>query len=354
MLDKMYYGNTAQDWFIALGIIIGGVIASKIIYWMFKNVMRKLTAKTKSDLDDIIVDTLEEPLSLAVVIWGLWMGLGWLTLSEKVQFVLNKGLYLIILITIAWFITRIFDALVKAYLVPLTEASENDLDDQILPIIRKGVKIVVWIVAIIVGMDNAGYDIGAILAGLGIGGLAMAMAAKDMVANLFGSFTVFTDRPFTVGDRIKVAGVDGTVKEIGLRSTRLTTLEGRVVTIPNAEFQNSVIENISSEPSRKVSMTLGLTYDMDANKIQKALEVLDGIASANTSLDSGYKLAFSGFGDFSLNILFIYYIRKGEDILGTNTAVNLEILKQFTVEGLDMAFPTQTLQHLPVEVISGK
>lgn len=354
MLDKTFYGNTVTEWLIALGIIIGGVIASKIIYWVFKNVMRKLTEKTKTQLDDIIVDMVEEPLSLAIVVYGMWLGLGTLALSERLQFWIDKGIYLVVLITVAWFITRIFDALVQAYLVPLTEASDNDLDDQILPIIRKGIKMVVWVVAIIVGMDNAGYDVGAILAGLGIGGLAMAMAAKDMVANLFGSFTVFTDRPFTVGDRIAVGGVDGTVGEVGLRSTRLTTLAGRTVTIPNAKFQNSMIENISSEPTRKVSITLGLTYDMDDAKMQKGLDVLNDIASSNSSLDGGHKVGFSGFGDFSLNLLFIYYIKKGEDILGTQTAVNMEILKQFTAEGLDMAFPTQTLQHLPVEVVSGK
>ena len=137
----------------------------------------------------------------------------------------------------------------------MVEESDNTLDDQLLPIVRKGTKFSLWAVGIIVALNNAGYDVGALIAGLGIGGLALAMAARDTVSNVFGGFTIFTDRPFTLNDRIKVSGFDGTVDEIGIRSTRLRTLAGTLVTIPNSTFSGSAVENSSAEPSRGVVMT---------------------------------------------------------------------------------------------------
>lgn len=345
MLDKTYYGNTIWEWSIALGIIVASLVVGKIVYWIFKNVMRKLTARTKTKVDDILVDTVEEPLTFGLVVLGIGIGLGRLTLPETAEFWLDKGIYILVIIAAAWFITRFFDAIVHHYIKPLADKSESDLDDQILPIVSKGVKMMVWVVAVIVGLDNAGYDVGAILAGLGIGGLAMAMAAKDMVSNLFGGFTVFTDRPFTVGNRIVVDGIDGTVVEVGLRSTRLKTLEGRIVTLPNAVFQNSSVENISSEPGRKVVTTIGLTYDMDETQMQQAIDILNDIAAGNAHLDGKHRVGFSGFGDFSMNLIFIYWINKGSDIIETNTEVNMAILKRFTEAGLEMAFPTQTVYH---------
>jgi MscS family membrane protein len=180
----------------------------------------------------------------------------------------------------------LFDALVKEYLAPRVSGTDSDLDDQLLPIARKGVKVTVWAIAIVVGLNNAGYDVGALIAGLGLGGLAFAMAAKDSVANLFGGFTVFTDKPFTIHDRIVVNGFDGTVEEIGIRSTRLKTLAGRIVTIPNAVFANEAIENISSEPGRKITVDLGLTYDTTAEQLENAMKIIKEIALANEDIEN--------------------------------------------------------------------
>ena len=181
------------------------------------------------------------------------------------------------------------------------------------------------------------------LAGLGIGGLVFALAAQDSVANLFGGFTIFIDKPFKLRDRIKINGFDGTIKEVGIRSTKLVTLEGRTVTVPNKVFTGSPIENVSSEPTRKVVLNLGLTYDMDDKKIVQAMDILQKIVDDNEGIEESPKIAFNQFGDFALNILFIYYIKKGSDILGTQTEINLEILKQFNKNKLEFAFPSQTI-----------
>lgn len=160
---------------------------------------------------------------------------------------------------------------------------------------------------------------------------------------MFGGFTVFTDRPFVVNDRVKVLGFDGYIREIGVRSTRLQTLEGRMVTIPNSTFQDTAVENVTVEPSRKVPMEIGLTYDMTPAQMRRAMEILREIAGAHGGLTDDTKCAFTGFGDSAMSITFIYYIKKEADIMQTQTEINLAILDRFTAEGLDMAFPTQTI-----------
>jgi MscS family membrane protein len=217
------------------------------------------------------------------------------------------------------------------------------MDDQLIPVIRKGLRAVVWILGILVALNNAGYNVGALLAGLGIGGLALAMAAKDTVANIFGGITIFTDKPFKINDRVKLSGFDGTISEIGIRSTRLKTLEGRIVTIPNSKFTDGMVENVTVEPWRKVVLKLGLVYETSVEKMEKGMDLLREIATNNSDLEDNHIVGFNDFGTSALGIIFIYYIKKGSDILATQTSINLEIMKKFESHGLEMAFPTQTI-----------
>ncbi len=344
-LAKEFYHNTISDWGISLLIILGAIVAGKILYWFFGNIIKKLTEKTKTKIDDIIVDMVEEPIVLALAIVGMWYGLHRLDFPENWYLFMGKVYHILIAINITWLVARLVDAIIGEYIVPLAEKTESSLDDQIIPVVRKGLRSVIWILGIIVALNNAGYDVGALIAGLGIGGLALAMAAKDSVANIFGGIMIFTDKPFKVGDRIKINGFDGTITEVGIRTSRMRTLEGRLVTIPNSLFTGDMVENVSAEPSRKVILNLGLTYDMKAEQMEKGIAILKEIAKVNNDVNDDYMVSFNAFGDFSLGIIFIYYIKSGSDNLDTQTAINLEILKQFAANGLDMAFPTQTIYH---------
>ena len=344
-LTKTFYGNTIDQWLISFGIIIAALLVGKILYWFFSNILRRLTDKTATTFDDIVLDMIEEPIVLAATIFGVWVGLERLTFPEQVDTWLGYGMKGVIILSATWLVARLIDSLIRAYLVPLAEKSENDLDDQLLPIFQRSAKVAIWAVGIIVALNNAGYDVGALIAGLGIGGLALAMAARDTVSNVFGGFTIFTDRPFTINDRIRVSGFDGNIREIGLRSTRLQTLSGTVVTIPNSKFADSPVENVSAEPSRKVVLELGLTYDTSPEKMEEAMATLRAIAEANEGLEEKVVIGFTAFGDFAMTLLFIYYITKDADIVGTQTEINLEILRQFNEKALEFAFPTQTILH---------
>ena len=346
--DYSLFGNTMDKWLLALIITLLAVVVARTIYWLIEKYVKKLTEKTQTKIDDILVNTVEKPMVTASALAGIWLGVNSLDFPASVDHWVNAFFAVIITFVGAWLVARLFDSLVDEYIAPILANTETDLDDILLPILRRGVKIIIWVMAIIMALDNAGYDITTVLAGLGVGGLALALAAQDSAKNIFGVFTIFTDTPFKVGERVKIGGYDGTITEIGLRSTKLKTLEGRTVFVPNADFSDKAVENVSSEPSRKVVLNLGLTYDMDAAKIEQAMTVLEEIATANAEdIEEGPSIGFNAFGDFALNVVFVYYIKKGSDILGTQTQVNLEILKRFADGGVEMAFPTQTILTKP-------
>jgi len=352
-LEKTFYGNTFTEWLIALGIIVVAVLVGKILYWIFGTVLRRLTAKTKTRFDDIVLDMIEEPIVLAATLFGVWLGLQRLVFPETVNTWIGNVFQGVIILSATWLVARLVDSMIREYLLPLAEKSETDLDDQLLPILQRSVKTAIWILGVVVALNNAGHNVGAIIAGLGIGGLALAMAAKDTVSNVFGGFTIFTDRPFMINDRVRFGGFDGTVREIGLRSTRLQTLAGTLVTIPNSKFADTPVENVSAEPSRKVVLNLGLTYDTTPEQMEEAMATLRSIAEGNDDLEEDVIIGFNAFGDFAMNVLFIYYIKKESDIVGTQTAVNLAVLKEFNAKGLEFAFPTQTVLHQALEAPQG-
>jgi MscS family membrane protein len=343
ILNTTYYGNTVAQWTLALLIILASVIVAKLFYWISTHIIKKLTAKTKTDIDDLIVDMAEEPLVAIFVIISTWYSISTLSFTETVETWIWNVFQFVLIIVIAWMITRMFDSFYKKYLLPMAQKSKSTLDDELLPIVRRGTDAVIWVIAIIIALNNAGYNVNALIAGLGIGGIAFAMAAKDTISNIFGGVTIFTDHPFKVGDRIQIDGFDGTVKEVGIRSTRLETLQGRIVTIPNSKFADNSVENVSLEPTRKIVLNLGLTYDTKPQKMELAMKILKEVVKKNKKVKDDALISFNSFGDFALGILCIYYIKKGENILEAQTEVNMEILKRFNKEKLEFAFPTQTI-----------
>ena len=343
VLHQEFYGNSILNWAIAVGILILSFVVVKMLYWIFSNVIRRLTSKTKTNLDDVLIDKLEKPLTYLVLILGYWISIHYLVFKEEVELVLENVAYFLLVIDVTAILSRIVDALITEIIMPISEKSDSSFDNQLIPVIQKGVRSIIWILGIIIGLDNIGFDITAMIAGLGIGGLALALAAQDSVKNIFAGIMIFLDTPFRIKDRIQVDGFDGIVEEVGLRSTRLRTLEGRIVTIPNSRFTDNSVTNVTSQPTLKVKLNLGLTYDTDEVQMQKAIDILEDIVKNQEAITDDYAAGFNGFGDFSLNILFIYYVKPDSHWLDTQTLVNKEILRRFNKEGLEFAFPTQTI-----------
>jgi len=337
IFTKTFYGNTIFDWTQTALIIVGALVLGKVLYWLIGKTVKQMASKTKTRFDDIIVDMAEEPFVFSVIIFGIWYGLKNLTLSKATGIVVNGGIQALLILDVAWLITRMFDALVKEYLVPFAKKTESELDDYIISIIRKGVKISVWIIAIIMSMDNAGFDVYSILAGLGIGGLAFALAAKDVVENFFGSIAIFLDKPFRVGDRIQACGYDGVVISVGLRSTRIRTrYEGRIVTIPNQMIAGADIVNVETENGRQVFSVYRLTPDMDEKQVSSAMEILKKIVESDEDTSEKVVSGFFAITEYSRDIMLLYWVKPEVSNLKTRTRINLEIIKQFKENNIEL------------------
>lgn len=355
MLDQTYLGNTIEVWLYSFGIITISAIVGKTLYWICGTYFKKWTKNKEIELGYIFVDMIEEPLSLAIVLTGVYFGVENLHISDFVDKWTSKIFYILTLCNCAWFVTRFLDILVETYVTPFIKKTEMLLDDHILFIVMKMVKFAVWSMAIIIGADNAGYDIKTVLTGLGIGGMAFALAAKDTISNLFGGITIFVDKPFKVKERIIINQKEGHVEEIGFRSTKIRTLEGRIVYIPNKSVADDVIVNISRESARRIKSYINLTYDTSPEQMEKAIQILKEVAGSHQHTRPEVQAAFETFSSSSLDILFIYYIYKpqetGTPIVEVRSEINLEILRRFNDEGIDFAFPTQTINISNIEKI---
>jgi MscS family membrane protein len=204
--------------------------------------------------------------------------------------------------------------------------------------------VAIVIAAILMTAENLGLDIKTLLAGLSVGGLALGLAAQDTVANLFGAVAIFLDKPFHLGDRIKVESVDGVVETIGLRSTRIRSLDGHLVTVPNKLMGNAIITNITRRPTIKTEMNFGLTYDTPVEKVKRATMLLEEIFQSNPKT-ADLIISFNKFGDSALNI-FVVHVWSGTDAkqhFREMQELNLKIKERFDVEKIEFAFPTQTV-----------
>lgn len=337
ILTKTYYGNTVLQWLTTFGIIVCALVVGRIIYWLIGKTVKRMAAKTRTHLDDILVDMLEEPVVVAVVLAGIWYGLVMLTMSRRAKEIVNDVVYALLILNAAWLITRVFDALIKEYLLPFAQKTESDLDDHLVPIVTKGVKVSIWLIASIMALDTAGVNVFSMLAGLGIGGLAFALAAQHSVGNFFGSLAIFVDKPFRVGDRVQVRGHDGVVTAVGLRSTRIRTrYEGRIVTIPNLAVAESDVVNVDTENGRQVFAVYRLTPDMDDEQIVRAMTLLKEIAESDPDTQEKVVTGFFAITEYSRDIMLLYWIKPEASNLQARTRINLDIVRLFRQNSIEL------------------
>ena len=347
-LNNLYYGNTISQWLIALGIMVAAFVAARILYWIFGHWFMALAKRTKGKWDEVLIDLLEEPIVAFVVLWSIRFAIGTLTLSEQAELFLENAYLAGLVLIVAWFFIRIYDAFHKSYLTRLVSKTKSDLDDQLLPVIRSSVRFLIISLAIIIGLNNAGYDVGAILAGFGIGGLAFALAAQDTVANLFGGITIFLQRPFKVGDLITAGGVQGYVRAIGLRSSRLEFVDGESYWMPNKIFIEGVLTNKSTRTYLFQSEVFHLHRDTPVAKLELALQKLPeafqsdpNVVWAMASLIRASEYAFEIQVDYGIQPWqtgdgFAHHLHK---MTVTRSNVNLAAIKLLSDTSIKLAVP---------------
>lgn len=342
MLENEIWGNSIQNWIISILIIVVAIVIVKLITLVSKKVLKPLTDRTKNQLDNIIFYSLEPPVKFAIILLGIWIAIHRLVYPDSFVKVVDNIYRILIVLDITWVFARLFSGLLQVY----WGRRSNGQNNKMLPIIKRTILVVVWIIGLVMALSNVGVNISALLGTLGIGGIAFALAAQDTVKNVFGAFTLLTDKPFNIGDTIRFDSIEGTVVDIGIRSTRIMNYDKRIITIPNYKITDSSIINISSEPMRRVVLNLGLTYDTTAEKMKEALEILKALPQKVenvSSSPSNVVAVFTEYSDSALGIMYIYYIEKQGDILGVTSNMNMEILDSFNKAGLEFAFPTRTI-----------
>lgn len=342
MLEYELWGNTLESWGISILIIVGAVVVVKLISLFSRKVLKPFITRTPNHLDNVIYYSLESPIKFAVMLLGIWIAIHRLVYPDNFVKAIDNAYRILIVLDITWVFARLIGGLLEIYL----RKESTGQTHKMMPIIKRTALVLVWIIGIVMALSNIGVNISALLGTLGIGGIAFALAAQDTVKNIFGAFTIFTDKPFNIGDTIRVDSFEGTVIDVGARSTKIMDYDKRIITFPNYKITDANIINISSEPRRRVVLNLGLTYDTTPEKMKEALDILKAIPERVENVSSNPSdttAVFTNYADSALVIMYIYFIEKQGDILGVTSNMNMEILSSFNKAGLEFAFPTQTV-----------
>lgn len=340
-LKREYLGNTVQAYAIALGLILVGFIAVRILRNIVITRLKKWSETTETTYDDLVVRTIERfglpALNFLVIYWAI----NTLELTPKVTRILEVATAAVI----AFFIIRLVSTTVQFSLegyVRRMEGGEEKVKQM------KGVililNFIIWGLGIVFLFDNLGYDVTAVIAGLGIGGIAIALAAQNILGDLFNYFVIFFDRPFEIGDFLVIDDKKGTVEHIGIKTTRLKSLSGEQLVFSNSDLTNSRIHNFKGMPRRRIVFSVGVIYQTTKDQLAEIPSIMK---HAIEKIGGGTfdRAHFSSFGDFSLNFEAVYFVESGDynTYMDAQQKINMYIFEAFEKKGIEFAYPTQTL-----------
>ncbi|OUR85391.1 mechanosensitive ion channel protein MscS [Methylophaga sp. 42_8_T64] len=331
------------QWIGVFLVIVVGSIADKSLAWFLVRSITRWQQRHPAfeDLDNTVL----RPLGLMAmaIIW--WLGLGVFGLPDTALIILSVAVKVLVSLSAVWSAFRLVD-IFHALLIKKARATENKFDDLLVPMISKSLKVFVFVIGVIFSADNLNIDVTSLLAGLGLGGLAFALAAKDLLGNFFGSLTVLLDRPFHIGDWVVIGDVEGSVEEVGFRSTRIRTFYNSLITLPNAALTTTTIDNMGARRFRRMKTMLGLTYDTPPEKIDAFCEGVRALVQLHPYMRKDYyQVYFNQYNAASLDIL-VYVFWETPD---WNTELRerhrflLDILRLAKQLDVEFAYPTQTL-----------
>jgi MscS family membrane protein len=344
ILNYTVFDIRILDLSIAIIILMLSFLLRQVISKIIIKTLKELTTKTKTTLDDTIVEVLEEPLKLSSVVFGFFLAKEWLHIETFDGF-LSSVVKSFALFILFWILYRLIDNF-EIFFIKFSQKFGKELSKDIENFIIKTLRLIIIVIAIMSILQEWGINVTAFVASLGLVGMAFALAAKDTAANLFGSLVIFTDRPFKIGDWIQTPQVEGTVEEIGIRSTKVRTFAQALVSVPNANIANEAITNWSRMGKRRIKMRLGLTYATNTNQMNLILEQIRQMLKDHPQIHQDtIMIYFDEFSDSSLS-LFCYFFTKTTvwaEYLQVREDVNLKIMKIVEDNKASFAFPSQSL-----------
>lgn len=343
ILQQSYLGNTVYDYVLAVGIFLLSLIVFSVIRNHILGRLEKWAKKTKTDLDDEVVDTLKKVPGSLYFFAALFIAMNFIIVHQ----IISKTIEVILTVLLIYWATKVIGELIEYALSKVAKEQKGQREKNMTYFALNMIaKIVLWSVGLLLILSNLGVNISALIASLGIGGIAVALALQNILSDMFSSFSIYIDKPFEIGDFIIVGEHMGTVKKIGLKTTRIEALQGEEIVISNNELTSSRVRNFKKMKKRRVVFHIGVTYDTPSAKLKKIPKIVKDYIT-KTPKCTFDRCHFFQFGPSSLDYEIVYYVQSSDynDYMNTQQKLNLELVKSFEKEKIHFAFPTQTI-HL--------
>ncbi|WP_411274126.1 mechanosensitive ion channel family protein [Daejeonella sp.] len=365
-LNDIFFGNTVKSYLIAIGILIFGLVFKRVFSRMLSRIIYKLFKSVDSGTDSkFFVGLLMRPIELLILFIAAYLAINQLDypLSEvifrrtntsgkvpvvyeiKLIQLIDKLFLLFFIVSFFRILLRLIDFVAHIFLYK-SSLTDNKSDDQMVPFVKELTKIIAIIFAVFVVLGWVfNLNVATIIAGLGIGGIAVALAAQDTLQNLLGSFTIFADKPFVVGDLIRIDKYEGTIEKVGFRSTLLRTIDKTLVVIPNKKMVDSPLENLSLRISHRMKFNIGLKYDTPSDVMMKIAEEIKIFINSRPLIGEDTIVTFDTMGESALNIQIQYFIvvADGADYAQIKEEINYQIMKIVAENGASFAKPLHSL-----------
>jgi small-conductance mechanosensitive channel len=332
-LSLTYFHNSVQQYVVALGILVVGLLLIKIFKRYLLRKLSNWVSKSETRVDDIVINDVERfglpALSFLIFYWSL----NSLDLSLKIERIVDVGIGIIA----AFFVIRLISSTLQVVVSSYVRKQENG-EEKVKQIggLMIIINILIWIIGSIFLFDNLGYDVSAVLTGVGIGGIAVALAAQNIIGDLFNYFVIFFDKPFEVGDAINVDDKNGTIEYVGVKTTRLRSLSGEQIIIANSDLTKSRVHNFKRQDNRRIEFSINVTYQTSTEKLRKIPGLIKGIIETipNTRFDRAH---FAKFSEYGLSIIVVYYVTIPDYLryMDNQQEINLRIMEAFAAEKID-------------------
>lgn len=348
LLAYRYFHNTVQEYLIALGIILIGLVLIRLFKKIILDTAEKFAAKSRTKFDDFIVSSIERFGIPALYYMAIFIGVEYLNLTPRAENILRIATTIVVTFLVIRLVSTIIRKLLRGYVRQRTHDEEKVKQISGIMLI---INAFVWILGLVFLFDNMGYDVTTVVTGLGIGGIAVALAAQNILGDLFNYFVIFFDRPFEIGDYINVDGKEGTVEVIGIKTTRVRSLTGEQLIFANSDLTNSRIHNYKRMQSRRVSFSIGVTYQTRLEHLKQIPDIIKSIIERQQDVTFG-RAHFYEYGESSLNFNIVYFVIDDDyaKYMDIQQAINLALYEEFASLGVEFAYPTRTLFMQPVTV----
>lgn len=343
VFGNTFFGNTFQDYLISFVIFLLLVLLLKIFNLYIIKIIKKFAEKTETKIDDTLVEVIES------IHWPFYVFVSFFIASKPLilPVLIDKLIFYIFVLTLGYYVIKGINRFVNYFAteeIDKRKEKDKEADTSIVDFLSKLIRITIWIIGVLVLMSIVGIKITPLLAGLGIGGIAIAFALQNILGDLFSSFSIYFDKPFEKGDFVIIGTDMGNIEKVGLRSTRINTLEGQKLIVSNRELTTIRINNYKQIEKRRVTFNIGVTFNTPVNKLKKINSLVENLIK-HVEKAEFKRIHFKEIGNFSLNYEIVYFVHSKSytEYLKTREEINLKIMEAFQKEKINFAFPTQTV-----------